>query len=106
MADDVPGGFGGFAFPIPPELEEALQKAHDQAHMRAEATAARVDNFLATLDVDGCIAMRTILNTGDMKGSVIANFFDGQMVAMLRYRHHVDPETGEPDPLTTAPAPE
>lgn len=91
--------FGAFGIPLPPELMEAFRKQHDQAHMTAEAMSARVDTFLAGLDVDGMLALRTMFNTGDLNKSVMANFFDGQLVAMLRYVHHVNPETGEKDPL-------
>jgi hypothetical protein len=98
---------GGFEFvggmPIPPEIGELLSKLHDRAHMTAEAEAARVDNFLANLDVDGLLALRAILNTGDMKASASANFWDGQLVSILKFIRKVDPATGQPDPLTAPP---
>lgn len=103
MSDDQP--FEAFGIPIPPEVVQALRKGHDQAHMAAEATAARVDAFLTGLDVDGLLAMRSILNTGDMNKSLSANYWDGQLVALLRYVHHVDPDTGL-DPLAPDPGSE
>lgn len=92
--------FEAFGIPIPTELVDALRKTHDRAHMSAEALAASVDTFISGLDIDGLMALRTILNTGDMTKSISANFFDGQLVAILRYVKGVDPETGK-DPLAT-----
>lgn len=97
MPDDEPFAFG-LPLPIPPELAEVLAKRHDMNHMAVEATTARVEAFLSGLDVDGLMAMRTILNQGDMTKSLTANFFDGQLVSILKYVKHVDPETGK-DPL-------
>lgn len=91
--------FGAFGIPLPPELLESFRKHNDRAHMTAEAMVTRVDTFLSGLDVDGLLALRTMFNTGDLNRSVMANFFDGQLVAILRYVHHVDPETGEKNPL-------
>jgi hypothetical protein len=90
--------FEGFGIPIPPEIADLLRKSHDQQHMTAEATAARVDAFISGLDVDSLMALRTILNQGDMIKSMSANFWDGQLVAILKYVKGVDPETGK-DPL-------
>jgi hypothetical protein len=104
MSDD---GFDaiGFPLPIPKEIADLLRKGHDQAHMSAEANAARVDRFIAGLDVDGCMAFRSILNMGDMRQSMSANFWDGQIYSILKYIHRVDPETGQPDPLSNLTAP-
>lgn len=96
MPDEQP--FDGFGIPLPAGLVEALNRHHDHAQMTAEALAARVDTFLSGLDVDGLMALRTMLNTGDMTKSITANFFDGQLVAILRYVKGVDPESGK-DPL-------
>lgn len=97
-------GFEGFGIPLPAELVDVLRRTTDRAHMTAEAMAARVDSFIAGLDVDGLMALRSILNTGDMTKSLSANFWDGQIVSILRHVHHVDPATGEPDPLLAPPA--
>jgi hypothetical protein len=91
------GFFGGL--PLPDELKQAIRAAHDQQHMAADAEAARVDSFITGLDVDGLMALRAILNTGDMTKSASANFWDGQLVALLKFVKHVDPFSGEPDPL-------
>lgn len=100
MSDDFPEGF---AFPLPPQIGEALQRQHDSMHMVAEALEVRIERFLSGLDVDGLLAMRTILCTGDMAKSNSANFFDGQIVAILRYVKGVDPDSGK-NPLDTGDA--
>lgn len=99
MADDDDGMAGfGMALPIPRSLINAMRKDHDEAHMSAEAKEAQVERFISGLDVDGLMALRTILNTGDMSTSQSANFWDGQVFSILRYVKHVDPFTGK-DPL-------
>lgn len=95
MSDDQSGP-EGFGIPIPRELAEMLQRQHDQAHMRADANAARVDRFLSSLDADGLMALRSVLCSGDMNKSCSANWYDGQAVSILRYVHKVDPDTGDP----------
>lgn len=97
MSDESFEGFG-VPFPLPAELVDILRKQTDRVHMTAEAMAAQVDGFLAGLDVEGLMSLRIILNTGDMNKSISANFFDGQVLALLKYVHHVDPESGK-DPL-------
>lgn len=79
---------------LPPELTELLQKQHDRANIAADANQARIDNFLTSLDVDGLMAMRTILNMGDLGRNPTACFWDGQIVSLLRYGHKVDPDSG------------
>lgn len=98
MTSGDESGFMGIPLPIPNEIIDALRKDHDRTHMVVDAAAARLDAFISGLDVDGLLALRTILNTGDMAKSVMANFFDGQLTAILRYVKGVDPETGK-DPL-------
>lgn len=98
MSDDQPFEGFGIPLPVPHELVELLQKHHDVSHMTAEATEARVEAFISGLDVDGLMALRTILNQGDMVKSLSANFWDGQLISILRYVKHVDPATGK-DPL-------
>jgi hypothetical protein len=97
---DEQGPFEAFGLPLPPELGELLKRQHDRAHIAADANQARIDRFLTALDVDGLMAMRTILCMGDMAKSLSANFWDGQVVSLLRYVHKVDPDTGK-DPLAT-----
>lgn len=98
MSDESPFEGFGIPLPLPAELIETLRKQHDQAHMAADAEVARIDRFISGLDVDGLLALRVILNTGDMSKSVSANFFDGQLVSILKYVHGVDPASGK-DPL-------
>lgn len=101
MTDDPIGGFAfGVPLPVPPALAELLRKGVDQTQMTAESLAAQVERFVSGLDVDGLMALRIMLNTGDMGKSLTAQFFDGQLVAILRYVHHVDPDSGK-DPLAT-----
>lgn len=87
-----------FGIPLPEGLAKAFKETHDRMRMAAEANEARVDAFLAGLSVDGLMALRTILCTGDMAKSCSANFWDGQIVSILKYVHKVDPDTGK-DPL-------
>lgn len=90
--------FEGFGIPIPAGIIDELKKQHDRAHMSAEANQARIDRFLTELDVDGLLALRTILNMGDLDKNPTACFWDGQILSLLRYVHKVDPYTGR-DPL-------
>lgn len=96
MPDESP--FEGFGIPVPPELAAVLQQAHDRISIAADAEAARIDRFLTGLDVDGLLALRRILNTGDMRKTASANFWDGQIVAIMKFVRGVDPDTGK-DPL-------
>lgn len=107
MSDsDDSGAFGPFGLPLPAELVQRIQNQHEQMHMSAEAEAARVERFIASLDVDSLLALRHILNTGDMRDSKSANFIDGQLVAILRHVKHVDPASGEPNmPTVDEPLP-
>lgn len=95
--DNDPFGFG-IPLPLPAELEQFLRAAHDRQHMETDATKAKIDRFLTELDADALVALRTILCMGELKKSAMANWWDGQCVALLKYVHHVDPDTGK-DPL-------
>lgn len=88
----------GFGFAIPAGLIAQIQKAEEHARMMTDANEARIDAFLSGLDVEQLLALRTLLNAGEMKKTAEANYFDGQCVAILRYVHKVDPYTGK-DPM-------
>jgi hypothetical protein len=80
-----------------------MRHAHDMHQMDAEQRASGVQRFLDGLDVESALALRDILNADQT--SVTNQFFDGQVVGLLRYVHRVDPGTGDPllDVLGSAP---
>lgn len=93
--DDGPRGFG-ISIPMPAQIVQALAAEHDRAHMSAEDRTARVEQFIDGLDVEGLLALRTILNAGgDAKRHwAMSQYLDGQVVTLLRRVHGVNPETG------------
>ena len=53
----------------------------------------QIEAFLDGLTVEQAMAMRHILNM--TQTSPMNQFYDGVLVGLLRYVHHVDPETGK-----------
>ena len=110
MSDDDTDGAPMFGpIPVPAGVFEAIQRGHEAAHMRAESREARIEHLLDTLDVEGLLALRLILNHGDQDSAWAMNqYYDGQVASILRRVHQVDPYTGE-DPtqalLAAPPAP-
>lgn len=90
--DDMPG----FAVPVPAGLLAGLQEQHDRCLMDRESRQLRLNRFLDSLDVDQLLALRDILNHDST--SAMNNYWDGQVAAILRLIHHVDPGTGQPEP--------
>lgn len=96
--DDMPRGM---AFPIDPaalfEVITGHRKQHERAHMEADRRTMSVDNFMESLTPEQLLALRYVLNAG--KPTKIMQFFDGQAYALLKWKHGVDPHTGD-DPFT------
>lgn len=93
--NDNPTSFGGFAFPMPPELAQQMRRHHDMHQMASEDRTLRIFRFLDTLDAEALMTLRMILNQDS--ASAVNNYFDGMVVTLLRRVHHVDPDTGKPE---------
>ena len=78
--------------PLVLDIGGALRAAHERHHMESEDRAASVDRLLDGLNVEQLIALRYLLNQ-DSK-SAMNNYFDGQVITLLRRVHGVDPVTG------------
>jgi hypothetical protein len=86
-------GVAGFAIQMPGGLGEFLHRHardHDRHHMEIESLEMRIHNFLDGLDVEQLLVLRRILNAD--RDSAPNNYFDGQIVAILRVVHHVNAE--------------
>lgn len=84
---------------VPAGMAEALQHASEMHAMAVDAQTSRVYRLLDTLDPDGLLALRTILNQDQTSTS--NQYWDGQIASILRVIHRVHPYTGEPDPLAS-----
>jgi hypothetical protein len=90
----------GFAIPIQAllgglgEAAAEARAAHDRIHMEAESAFQRISNFLDGLNVEQLMALRHILTVRKGMAFVSNRHLDGQVVALLRAVHHVDPDTG------------
>jgi hypothetical protein len=94
--DDDDHEHHGIAFPvpIPSGLMEALSDRQDRRRMSAEAAELEITNFLERLPPSDLLTVRRILN---LEGeSAMLNYLDGQVHAILRLVHRVDPDTGQP----------
>jgi hypothetical protein len=89
---DDPCSPDGFAVQLPAGLGSLLHqhavRQHDRHHMEIESIEMRINNFLDSLDVEGLLVMRKILNADRDSGP--NNYFDGMVVTILRVVHHVD----------------
>jgi hypothetical protein len=90
--DDREPHLHGFAMRVPEGLIRAMEHEHDRAHMEVESFQQRIFSFFDSLNVEQLMTMRTILNA-DAK-SWANNYFEGQVVTILRLIHGVDPDTG------------
>jgi hypothetical protein len=77
-----------FAIPVP----ESIRRERDRERMEAEERLASVDRFLDSLNVEQLMALRYVLNQD--KASAMNNYFDGQVVTLMRRVHGVDAVTG------------
>jgi hypothetical protein len=103
----------GFAFQLPGFLVDAMTGADQEHHLRRQMHAQVAENevmhFLDSLGVDQLLALRRILCIDN--DSTSNNYFDGQIVSLLRVVHKVDITTGEPfdvsalEPTPVPPAP-
>lgn len=90
MSDDEDGP-SIFGVPLPAELVKQLRDQHDRVHMTMEQRRLEVWAFLDGLTKDQLLALRTILAL--KRGGL--HYVDGQVAAVLRLTHMVDPDTGE-----------
>ncbi len=65
---------------------------HQRQCLDTEARTNRMNRLLDSLSVEGLLALRDILHYDP--SSPGNNYWDGQIVAILRLVHGVDPETG------------
>ncbi len=95
-----PGGF--FALPMG-DMFENMRGLADRRAIAGEAMAMSVYSFMDGLNVEQLIALRRMLCCDEE--SRMNQFFDGQIVSILRLVHHVHPDTGKPesDPSAVAP---
>lgn len=70
------------------------QHDHEQMHMTELATNQRIANFLDSADIETLFVLRLILAQAQDRMAVYTRL-DGQIVALLRAVHHVDPDTGQ-----------
>ncbi len=64
----------------------------DHREMHRDALEQQIYDFIDGLSAKQASTLRRVLNM-DQK-SVMNQYYDGQLVGLLRYVHHVDPETG------------
>ncbi len=108
MADDEPEDCGhseeehermrAVPIPVPGEFLEMLASPdeRDRRRMQGEELRQRVTNFLDTATAEQLLALRVILNMGRGDAAGLSNeFFDGQIVTILRVVHQVNPDTGK-----------
>lgn len=98
MADDNEHGHDhgvhGFGFPLPPGLADVITGQRDRQVMGAQVAETEVQHFLDGLDVGQLLALRRILCMDN--DSSTNNYFDGQVVTLLRVVHKVDAWSGKP----------
>lgn len=83
----------GFAIPLPAAFAESLAGEHDRGRMQARVAETNIYHFLDRLDVEELLVLRRMLNCD--QDSASNNYFDGQVVTLLRVVHQVDITTGE-----------
>lgn len=84
------GGPEGMGITIP--IGAMMAQAHDRAHLEAVSMIQRIYAFLDSLNVEQLLCLKKILQA-DGK-SYMNNYFEGQVVTLLRMVHNVDPDTG------------
>lgn len=87
---DGPRAFG-FAVPASAVFEH--MHAHQDHHDMENATMAqRINALFDSLDVEQLVTLRRMFAMDGRSG--MNNYFEGQIVTMLRRVHNVDPESG------------
>ncbi len=91
---DHPHIHGFAALPLG-EMLGVARHEHDRAQIRSAEMRATIFGFLDGLDVDQLRALRLILNMCGDSDRELSEFFDGQVVSIMRLVHHVNPDTGQ-----------
>ena len=84
----------GISIPLPGlrNLLAQTSAQHEREHMEGMSTQQQIYGLLDSLTVEQLLALRVMLGI-DSK-SAMCNYFEGQVVSILRLVHGVDPATG------------
>jgi hypothetical protein len=90
------------AMPLSALLDSAkdAREAHDRAHMNRDALINRIYAYLDRASKEDLLVLREMLVMDPKSWS--NNYFEGQIVSILRLAHHVDPDTGLTEAETLA----
>lgn len=95
--DDEIQFIGGIPMNLPPEVQQAIQQANDQAMMHAEVRANTIKDFLGSLPPEHLATFRTIMHAIVIheQPDTVAAFYEGQAQAILTFVHNKCSHCGE-----------
>jgi hypothetical protein len=87
-----------FPFPLPEEVQKALEEAHDKAHMHNEAFGHTVVSFMNDLTPDYLRILRGLfanIRNDDEGGSRATLYYEGWITGILQYKFNICPICGK-----------